>query len=688
MKIVRQAGALLMALMIFTACTEAPKRVTFESLLHEMVDRDAIASFPEKEYRCLQASSYNRESVSPDKPGWFADSDGIGFIRTEENDGRKEWVLMEDDGPGAITKIWAVCFYYGLKNTTGANIRIYLDGAEKPAIEANFFELVKGQDFVKAPLADESTRAGNLYMPIPYAKSCKVTMDNKAFYNIINYRSYPKGTDVETFSMDVFTKAKKTVAEVSETLEKAPVATEGKVLTADMTINPGNEGILTLPKGSKAVKALEIEVEATNHNLALRSTVMKANFDGERTVWTPVGDFFNNGPGKKAYHMWERTVTPEGKMICRWAMPYKTEGNIAFENFGKQDVKVKVRAIVDDWEWTDRSMHFHANWRMDPAYPTFPIFDWNLVEVKGKGVFVGDQWTVLNPRQGWWGEGDEKVYVDGDFQKNFPSHFGTGTEDYYGWAGGVVPTPADEFSKPFLGNVLVGNPRAQGYNTCSRTRSLDAIPFKERIKFDFEASCGTRKSWHRLQYSANSYWYAIPGAKSNRNPLPEMASATTPTLADIQAEVEEAKSAGFVVDGALECENLSTFKADDNVTSDKKISVWGEISNGAMKSYWFQKKDEAVSVKITEQFEKRHLNLCAAVGPAMGVYDIYVNGKLKVTQDFSSNHGGMTTPYVDLGVCEPVDNAFDVKFVLKKNKRAVKKKEARVGLGLDFFLLK
>ncbi|MFW6277730.1 MAG: DUF2961 domain-containing protein, partial [Prolixibacteraceae bacterium] len=104
-----------------------------------------------------------------------------------------------------------------------------------------------------------------------------------------------------------------------------------------------------------------------------------------------------------------------------------------------------------------------------------------------RGVVVGDQWTVLNPTEGWWGEGDEKIYVDEDFDRNFPSHFGTGTEDYYGWAGGVVPTPADQFSKPFLGNIIVGHPRSQGYNVCTRTRVLDAIPFNEKLKFDFES---------------------------------------------------------------------------------------------------------------------------------------------------------------------------------------------------------
>lgn len=98
------------------------------------------------------------------------------------------------------------------------------------------------------------------------------------------------------------------------------------------------------------------------------------------------------------------------------------------------------------YTWNDRSMYFHSSWRMDDPTPGFPLFDYNLVNVKGKGIYIGDQFTVLNPEEGWWGEGDEKVYVDDD---TFPSLFGTGTEDYYGWAGGVVPNPEDEFYTPF-----------------------------------------------------------------------------------------------------------------------------------------------------------------------------------------------------------------------------------------------
>ena len=74
-----------------------------------------------------------------------------------------------------------------------------------------------------------------------------------------------------------------------------------------------------------------------------------------------------------------------------------------------------------------------AAWRPDELLPGTPFLDWTFVDIRGRGVFVGDAWTVLNPTQGWWGEGDEKIYVDGE---TFPSTFGTGTEDYYGYAWG------------------------------------------------------------------------------------------------------------------------------------------------------------------------------------------------------------------------------------------------------------
>lgn len=679
-KIQLMAAALL--LFLPAGMTKA-QEVTMQSLLREMVNRESITEFSaELPYKTLQASSYNRASVSPDQPGWFADSDGVFCIRTEKNKkGETEWVLMEDNGPGAITKMWAVCFYYGLGDTTGANLKIYLDGEEEPTIFCNFFELVQGKNFVKPPLAAETRRAGNCYLPIPYAKSCKVTMDKKVFYNIINYRSYPKGTRVKTFSMDEYRRSQNLVDSVNQVLAKGCIQDDKvsrkalKTFRKQQTLAPGESLRLTVDNKRKsgAVRLLTIRLKADDEAQALRSTVLKTFFDGEQTIWSPVGDFFNIGVGMKSYRMWERAVETDGTMVCRWVMPYRKQSEWCLENFGKQPVTVEMTVESGPYNWTDRSMYFHASWRMDDPTPGFPLFDYNLVKVEGTGLYVGDQFTVLNPEQGWWGEGDEKVYVDDD---TFPSHFGTGTEDYYGWAGGVVPNPVDEFDEPFLSNVRVASPNSMGYNTCTRTRVLDAIPFKERLDFNIESSGSNRTSWFHLQYAVNTFWYAKPGATSNRKPLPDMAARKLMTLEELQAFNESCKKNKYVFPGAIEAENMDTYQVGDGVQLHEGMSVWGELSNGAVKAFAFSQEGQDLEVRLTELFDKAPLKVCLITGNGSGEFDIHVNGKFVRSVNLASEHSAVTT--IDLGEFDPVDNALKISFVCKRPGN----------LGIDYFLTK
>ncbi|MEM1061290.1 MAG: DUF2961 domain-containing protein, partial [Planctomycetota bacterium] len=128
----------------------------------------------------------------------------------------------------------------------------------------------------------------------------------------------------------------------------------------------------------------------------------------------------------------------------------------------------------------------------------------------GRGVYVGDTLTVFNPVQRWWGEGDEKIFVDGE---SFPSIFGTGTEDYYGYSWGGRST--DFYEHPFhaqprshiynKGNRKSGDEHnTQGYSTETRTRSLDTIPFQSGLKLDMEVW-----SWAdcEMSYGVGTYWY-------------------------------------------------------------------------------------------------------------------------------------------------------------------------------------
>ena len=303
--------------------------------------------------------------------------------------------------------------------------------------------------------------------------------------------------------MTVFEQNKPLVDSVNRVLAQGiDTPSAGREKSTRLTLAPGEKSTVRLPKGTRALSDMTFNVGDGNQ---LRQTILSLTFDGRQTVWSPIGDFFSVGVGIRPYSTWERSAAEDGTLRCRWMMPYRESASATFENLSDTTVQIEFAYKTVPYEWTSESMYFHSRWKSGEPTPGFLLFDYNMVEVQGRGVYVGDQFTVLNPAEGWWGEGDEKVWVDNE---SFPSLFGTGTEDYYGWAGGVVPTSADQFSVPFLANVRVADPNSKGYNTCTRTRSLDAIPFAEHLRFDIESSGSMRYNWFHMLYAVNAFWYA------------------------------------------------------------------------------------------------------------------------------------------------------------------------------------
>lgn len=513
------------------------RTISLESLLQEMIDREEIARWPHPAYTSHQASSYDRRSKTPEDPeGWFANQDYSHFLGSQERDGRLEWVLLEADGPGCVVRLW----WGGPMPSKEHRLRFYLDGSETPAIEAPAYELLTGSELVGPPLAIENGQGPpgapggmNLFLPIPYAEHCTITWDEvnphdptappeNRWYNI-EYRTYPPGTLVETFSREALQKARSTVETVSRILMDAPSPQTGKEVVVNKSLQPGGQEGFSLPHGPAAVRLLELQLapeDPAQLEQALRSTVLRIVFDGEETVWCPVGDFFGSGVGLNPLHNWTRTVTAEGLLSCRWVMPYQGSTRVALLNLGQHEVSARLRALVGEWTWDDRTMHFHANWRCQHQLPTRPFSDWNFITIRGQGVYVGDTLAVFNPVPDWWGEGDEKIWVD---EEPFPSHFGTGTEDYYGYSYGSTTL----FQGPFSNQVRCDGPGHQGHTVVTRTRCLDAIPFTQALQFDMEIG-----HWVdcQMSYAATTYWYALGDVIHNREPQVEEAAALIPQV--------------------------------------------------------------------------------------------------------------------------------------------------------------
>ncbi len=505
--------------------------IDFGGLLTEMLARSRIAEFPEPAFVCKQASSYNRKSKEPGAVGWFATDDYSNFRGHEQVDGRREWVMLDVDGPGVIVRWWITQYKYD------GTIRVYLDGSDKPVLEGKGDELVGGRrtGAVGPPLSAVRAAGCNLYLPIPFKKHCKITYDglnaketrkfaDNIYYNI-NYLQYPKGTEVKTFTIADL----KANAELLAKVQRELLEPEKNRLDADRTVKGGKQvlepgqSMTRKVAGGGAICMLKVKVSGDDMKQTTRSTVIKARFDGKQRIRAPIGEFFGSGLGINPFKGWWRQVEKDGWMNCWWPMPFKNTAAITISNHGTTDVTVELGDIgVAEWPWTDRTMYFNSAWRGDDHIAVFgndhtKAQEWNYVTIKGKGVYAGDTMAIFNrPKKGrkgsWWGEGDEKIYVDGE---SFPSHFGTGTEDYFGYAWGS----AARFDAPFHAQPIGGANKGAGHTTNTRVRMLDRIPFKSSLKVNMEILHW--QSSATVDYATTTYWYALDGAESNGHALPE-----------------------------------------------------------------------------------------------------------------------------------------------------------------------
>ena len=476
--------------------------VTTGSLLDEMTDLRRLAELPAPAYSTRQFSSYDRKSTTPgDAETWFANEDYNQFLRVEENSGRKERVMMDADGPGAIVRIWSA-------NPKGT-LRVYLDHNPVPVIEAPMGDLLGGKvaEFPE-PIAGQRSRGWNLYFPIPYAGHCKVTSDDQGFYYHVNYRTYPKGTKVVTPTRQELNELAGRVGQVAGRLRSPKDAAEppssADKRPIDAVLAPGGQATLVELAGPRAICALQCRITATDMTAAARGVVLYVSFDGQRTVECPLGDFFGTAPGLSAYESLPMGITQGDSpvMWCHWFMPFARDAKISVKNFGNQEVKILGGVSAVPYAWTGRSLLFYAKWRIQRDLPSRPFSDWTHLQCQGHGRFVGGALYVCNPVQGWWGEGDEKIFVDGE---SFPSFFGTGSEDYYGYAW----CNNEPFMHAYHNQPRCDGPGNFGYTANNRFHVLDDVPFASQFKFDME-------NWHshkdaKTDRAAVSYWYARPG---------------------------------------------------------------------------------------------------------------------------------------------------------------------------------
>jgi hypothetical protein len=205
-------------------------------------------------------------------------------------------------------------------------------------------------------------------------------------------------------------------------------------------IKPGESKTLLEVQEAGIINRIWITINDRSPEM-LRSLKLEMFWDNEKkpAVSVPFGDFFGVGLGRTASFENTLFANPEGRSFnCFIPMPFKKAARIVITNESGKNLDmiffdINVQLLKS---WDDDFLYFHAYWHRDTATTVSQDYE-ILPEVKGKGRFLGSNVGVICNKvyKGfWWGEGEVKMYLDGD--KDYPTLVGSGTEDYIGTAWG------------------------------------------------------------------------------------------------------------------------------------------------------------------------------------------------------------------------------------------------------------
>jgi hypothetical protein len=548
--------------------------LTYVDLVHRLTDLEHLATVPAPGEKTAQFSSYDRASRYDEATGkyirWDANGDGDGFIRKEDG----KFVLAEMTGPGCLWRIWSAAPKAG-------HVRIYLDGDTNPAVDLPFAEYFSGKQapFTRPAIVHIVSQGCNNYTPIPFQKSCKIVADeNWGAYYHFGYTTFPPGTQVPTFKREL-SPAENAALDEADTILNHCGPREfpnGHSSSSAEGLLAGNGSSGTEPGGSGAINCIRVKFDPpltpADRDL-LREISIQIQWDGESSlsVWSPLGDFFGTAPGANVYRSLPCGYTEDGWFYANWFMPFTNGAKIQFVNEGSNPHKLKYEIsseeIKGDWS---RYARFHAKWHRDEFLPAEPErqIDWPLLKTTGAGRFVGVMLHVWNPRGGWWGEGDEKFFVDGE---KFPSTFGTGSEDYFGYA----------WSSPVLFNHAYHNQtyndgNSKGHISVNRWHISDQVPFEKQFEAGLEKYFANDRP---TRYAATVFWYLAPGGGDLYSPVP-VAERTN----------YFAQPAAKKIPGTLEGEELKILAHSGGNPQVQDMTPWGESWSNDAQLWWTDAK--------------------------------------------------------------------------------------------------
>lgn len=487
----------------------------------EMQNMVRIDRLPE--YR----QGYVEQESSWDRTGGNDDGfDGTySYIRKEGD----RLVLAEFEGPGVINRIWT-------PTPTNDTLRFYFDGKKEPGLTICFRDLFSGKVFPFVdPVCGNEVGGFFCYLPITFARSCKITFDGSTIkFHQIQAKSL-KGLDVATYDGRFDESDTQLLAEAGQLWNNInPVADNfAKGMNAgfavsetELILKPGEEGVFF--KNEKGGRIVGFELEAGDaFDGIYKDVILEAVWDNDKTkaINAPVADFFGYAYGKGAMRslmVGKRQQTN----YCFLPMPFDSSAEMKLvykKRDGAVQNPVTVRAKVYYARTPrdkDKEGRFYSQWRRSINPPKGEYYD--ILRAEGRGHYAGTMHIAQGLRYGMtlFFEGDDSVRVDGKMRMH-----GTGSEDFYngGWYA-LLDRWDRGVSLPLHGSLDYSIPmsRTGGY----RFYLTDKMPFENDIYVGIEH--GPQKNEFPVDYTSVAYYYCDRAPVSAMEPTAELREVFMP----------------------------------------------------------------------------------------------------------------------------------------------------------------
>jgi hypothetical protein len=337
-------------------------------------------------------------------------------------------------------------------------------------------------------------------------------------------------------------------------------------------VAPGSTHVLLDAQGPGVITHLwmtflgpEPQNWAKNGSANHQEMLLRIYWDGRERpgVEAPVGDFFANAFGQRSEVISLPVIVEDADSYnCFWPMPFRKSARVEIVN--ESDKTINLLYYNLDWIKKDAlpedTPYFHAQYRQE--YPALKGKDYVVLDTKGKGHYVGTVLSVRTRSPSWFGEGDEKIYIDGEAK---PSIWGTGTEDYFLSAWGLKKTSTPYFGVPCFDQWgIVG-----GHTSAYRWHINDPLVFNTAIKVtlehfgwispdenpDFKSM-----SWNEREddYSSVAFWYQA-GEPAFEARAPHARERRLPSLERVTAYARDFTAAQYHGEGEAVAQRLDLY---------------------------------------------------------------------------------------------------------------------------------